>query len=56
MSRKLRPEETRLWQRVVATVRPAPGRLLEEMEAAAGSAHDPRAAPMIIPAAPAAHP
>jgi DNA-nicking Smr family endonuclease len=54
MSRKLRPDETRLWQRVVATVRPAPGRLLDEMEAAAGSAHDPRAGPMIIPAAPAA--
>ena len=54
MSRKLRPEETRLWQKVVATVRPAPGRLLEEMEAAAGSAHDPRAGPMIVPPAPAA--
>lgn len=54
MSRKLHPDEKKLWQRVVATVRPSPGRLLEEMEAAAGIAHDPRAGPMIIPAAPAA--
>lgn len=54
MSRKLRPEETRLWQRVVATVRPVPGRLLEEMEAAAGSAHDPRAGALIVLPVPAA--
>jgi DNA-nicking Smr family endonuclease len=54
MSRKLHPDEVRLWGRVVATVRPARGRLLAELEAVAGSAHDPRAGPMIIPAAPAA--
>jgi DNA-nicking Smr family endonuclease len=50
VSRKLRPEESRLWRQVVATVRPAPGRALAELEAAvAGSAHDPRAGPMILP-------
>jgi DNA-nicking Smr family endonuclease len=54
VSRKLAPDEVKLWRQVVATVRPAPGRLLAEMEQAAGSAHDPRAGPMIIPAAPAA--
>jgi DNA-nicking Smr family endonuclease len=50
MSRKVRPEEAKLWRQVVATVRPAPGRALAELEAAvAGTAHDPRAGPMILP-------
>ena len=50
MSRKIRPEEARLWRQVVATVRPAPGRALAELEAAvAGTAHDPKAGPMILP-------
>jgi DNA-nicking Smr family endonuclease len=52
MSRKLRPEEARLWRQVIATVRPAPGRVLAELEAAvAGAAHDPKAGPMILPVA-----
>jgi DNA-nicking Smr family endonuclease len=50
VSRKLRPEEAKLWRQVVATVRPAPGRALAELEAAvAGKAHDPQAGPMILP-------
>lgn len=51
MTRKLRPEETRLWGRVVATVRPAPGRALtmEEGLAGAGGKHDPRSGAMILP-------
>lgn len=53
MSRKLRPDETKLWGRVVATVRPAPGRALtmEEALAGAGQKHDPRAGAMILPVA-----
>ena len=49
MSRKLQPDEVKLWRHVVATVRPAPGRALLEAELNAGSAHDPRAGAMILP-------
>jgi DNA-nicking Smr family endonuclease len=38
MSRRLSPEERRLWSRVARTVRPAPGRKLEPEEEAPASA------------------
>jgi DNA-nicking Smr family endonuclease len=56
VTRKLRPEETKLWGRVVSTVRPAASRLsmadiLGDLPPGAGQKHDPRAGPMILTAA-----
>jgi len=52
MSRKARPDETRLWAVVAATVRPLPGRRLPEEPADAGP--EPPSAPL-KPYAAAAH-
>jgi DNA-nicking Smr family endonuclease len=54
MSRRLSPEERRLWSRVARTVRPAPGRKLEAEEDASASAGSAGAelGPTLAPAAP----
>ncbi|HEY7798537.1 MAG TPA: Smr/MutS family protein [Hyphomonadaceae bacterium] len=52
MSRRLSPEERRLWSRVARTVRPAPGRRLEVEDDAPAASVGAEPGPALSPAAP----